>query len=246
MLYHIFSDESNTTTGDFLVIGGIIIPASHEQSIVQEMRDKTASLGLYKEIAWGSLSNSNMERYFELFKYLFKLIDEGKICLKMIIVPKKDYDNKKYYNFKESPFYKMYFQLLYHKFCKTWYKYNKESLFKIFPDEKSSNQSLLDLKIYLNNYIRNHLNAEGLVLEIIPQVSKNSIIIQMVDLIIGCYANYANGLYLKPESSKAKRDFISKVQDFFKMDDFTIDTSVKNNRFEIWNFNFKNKKALNI
>lgn len=235
-VYHIYSDESNTTTGNFMIIGGIILLSDNEKSIIQGITDKTTSMGLLNEIAWGSLSNSNLDRYFELFKYVFKLIDDGKICLKMIIVPKNQYDNKRYHNFNESPFYKMYFQLLYHKFCKIWYKANKEALFKIFPDEKSSNQSLLDLKIYLNNYIRNNLYVDGLVLEIIPQVSKNSIIIQMVDLIIGCYANYSNSLYKQEGASKAKKEFIYRVQCYFKMDDFTITTPLSNQRFEIWNF----------
>jgi Protein of unknown function (DUF3800) len=235
-IYHIYSDESNTTTGNFMIIGGIIFPAQDEKSIIQGITDKTTSMGLVKEIAWGSLSNSNLDRYFELFKYIFKLIDEGKICLKMIIVPKNQYNNKKYNNFKENPFYKMYFQLLYHKFCKTWYKANKEALFKIFPDEKSSNQSLLDLKIYLNNHIRNNLSEGGLVLEIVPQVSKNSIIIQMIDLVIGCYGNYSNNLYKDDNASIAKKEFIYRVQCYFKMDDFTITTPSSNNRFEVWNF----------
>lgn len=243
MLYHIYCDESSTTTGRFMVIGGIIFPANSDASITQGIIDKKKSLGLVHEVSWDSISKSVADRYFELFMYIFNLIDTGKICFKLIIVDKTKYDNKRFKNnIKENSFYKMYFQLLYHKFCRQWYQKSEKSRFNIFPDEKSSNISLLNLKTYLNNSIRFHLMIDEMVLEIIPQVSKQSPVIQAIDLFIGCVSYYSNGYYKLEGASKSKKDFIFKVQNYFQMEDFTVNTSIKSRRYEIWNIKFKEKK----
>lgn len=241
-LYHIYCDESSTTTGRFMVIGGIIFPSIASADIQRGMSNKKDSLGLLHEIKWDTISNNNVDRYIELFKYFYYLTQAGKICFKAIVVDKSKYDNKKHINIKDTPFYKMYFQLLYHKFCKLWYKQNKNSLFAIFPDEKSSNISLLDLKSYLNKTIRNYLGGGTVVTEIIPQVSENSIVIQIIDLFIGAMTYYLNGHMSKPEASKAKKKFIQAIQEEFKTDNFCLNTTLKEQRFEIWNINFYERK----
>lgn len=241
MHYHIYCDESSTTTGTYMVIGGIIFPANNDASIRQGISDKKNELGLIHEVSWDSISKSVVDRYIKLIDYFFYLIENGKICFKAIIVDKTQYDNKRYRNVNDTPFYKMYFQLLYHKFCKVWHSKNEQSKFIVMPDEKSSNISLLNLKDYLNNSIKYFLSTSDMVSDIIPQISKDSEVIQIVDLYIGCLSYFKNDYHLRPDASKSKIAFLNHVINKLQNEDVCENTRKKDQKYEIWNILFKTK-----
>ncbi|MBK9671494.1 MAG: DUF3800 domain-containing protein [Bacteroidetes bacterium] len=142
----------------------------------------------------------------------------------------------------EESFYKMFYQLLMHKFLKKYYDKDKDTRFIICMDERTTSYKLNDLKTILNSGIKKELSLPyecNPIRTVEPRNSKNSEVIQINDLIIGAIGFQKNGNHLLAGSRRAKIELAEYVAKSAGLLNLQNDTRWGQHRFEIWNINFR-------
>jgi len=188
MIHHIYCDESRQTKDRYMVLGGIIIPQDNVDDFNRTMVKYRADEKMTSELKWSRISNQYQDKYKKFIDYFFALNNNDKIHFKSLIVDTTQLFHRNYGDGKyETSFYKMYYQLLIHKFLKPYYD-NEDTKFIICLDDRTSAYSLNEFKKVLNNGLRKE-KALPFIADAIravePRNSKYSEVLQINDLIIG-------------------------------------------------------------
>ena len=167
---------------------------------------------------WKKISSSKLEFYKELIKLFFC---SEKIAFRAIVIDASVFDVDKYHNNSgELGFYKCYYQLL-----KEWI--SKENQYSIFLDYRKdkSRARAYELKKCLNNHIKCKCVDN---IQFIN--SKESILLQLEDVIMGCIGykyNYGYG-----GKSNSKNEILNEIEKYYIIEE-TISTKKKFNIFKI-------------
>jgi len=179
--------------------------------------------GFKNEIKWSSVSSSKYDFYAELIDYFFT----SDLQFRAVVVEKKQIKISEGETFDDF-YYKMYYQLLFHKI-------NMEHAYYIYLDIKDtlSANKVKKLKQLLNiNYttIRELQNIR----------SEESVLMQITDLLMGAISYHLRELDAK-NKVKAKQDLIAKIQSYAKIP-LTKSTLKSFNKFNLFFIDLSKKK----
>ncbi len=209
--------EGTNIKDRYMVIGGLWVPYPIRERFKDEIKRIRHYHEVYGEIKWKNVSPSKIDFYHDLVRLFFRF--EG-IRFRCIVVDSLEVDLKTFHESdSELGFYKFYYQLLKH-----WVD-NRERYW-IYLDYKKNKVSdrLKVLKRVLNN------SASGTIEDVQAIDSKQSLIIQMSDVLIGAIGYKYNGY----SSSDAKLSLINLIEnDFDCQIEKTFKNSYKFNIFEI-------------
>ncbi|HEU4556081.1 MAG TPA: DUF3800 domain-containing protein [Chitinophaga sp.] len=240
-LYHIYCDESRQSKDRFMIIGGIIIPAESVQNFEATMQQYRAEQNMHAELKWSKVTNQKYKEYQRFIDYFFALNNTDKLHFKAIVIDNHQVNHHKYNNGnKELGFYKFYYQLLLHCFGLPCYKRDEQTRFIIHPDHRHSSYSLGELKVILNRGLSKKLGIQtNAFVAIEPKDSRQSEIVQIVDIILGAIGFQKNGYQLLADSRKAKIDLVNYIARSAGLPGLTENTSRLTERFTIWNFKLR-------
>ena len=232
MIYNLYCDESchlPNDNSDVMVLGAITCLKRDKQQIFQDIRaiKEKHNMSTWNEIKWTKVSLSKIDMYKELIDYFFE--NEQLSFRGLVAQNKSKLDHDKYnrgdYN---TWYYKMYFTLL-----NPLIEY--DSYYNIFIDIKDTKGGprVKKLREVLCNNI---YDSKQEVIKGIYQInSRESEILQLTDLLIGCLSYVHRGLY-DDKSTQGKDVLIS-----YLINKGALDLYKKTSRFEskfnlfIWN-----------
>lgn len=232
MKYSIFCDESGTVKERYMVLGGIIIPhknVRHVEAKIKSIKEKKL-FGEHHEIKFTKLNN---DKKLQLYKHIVEevyLDKEYGIDFRCVIFDTQQITHKKYDSSMKDGipstvrgFYKQYYQLLYHQFCKV----NTEGVFDITLDARSDPRLMYsELFQYLSSKI-----GESKIKYIRPMDSKQSNLLQLVDLLLGSVSCEVNN-----RSKSQKLELINFIKDKKQLKG--LSASSYRNSFRVWNFDY--------
>ncbi|URZ02728.1 DUF3800 domain-containing protein [Clostridium felsineum] len=218
---HLEYDNSNV-----MLMGAMYCENMYKDKIFNEIRDikKKYNLSTWFEIKWTKVSMSKFEFYKELIDYFF---NNKNLFFRIIVAhDKKKLNHYKYNNGSfDLWYYKMYYLLLDNIICP-----NNE--YRIFIDIKDTNggPKVRKLKEVLCNNIYDFKNE---VVKSINQVnSKESEILQLTDLLMGCIGYYNRNLLYKDNVKRKIIEYTLKNYDV----DFNENTAKIEKKFNVFHW----------
>lgn len=191
---YIFCDESCYLKNDgkeVMVFGGIVCPKNQKKIISHKINElkKINGLSEKKEIKWTKLTR----KYLELYKNVIDLLmEDSRISFRIVIAKDKKYLKYKEYNQTHNDWYnKMYYFLLSNSISSRRVK-------RIFLDKKDSNDSIRIRA--LDSFLKKRKNLERKKFEFFQLDSKDSNLIQCIDIFIGM-ASYSNNYDLENKNN---------------------------------------------
>ncbi|WDF55314.1 DUF3800 domain-containing protein [Mucilaginibacter sp. KACC 22063] len=243
MLFNIYCDESRITKERFMVIGGIIVNSKSLNELSLKIRSYREQNGMIYELKWSKVSNNRIQQYKNLVDLIFELIEENRINFRSIIADTSKFNHRKYNGGDgELGFYKMYYQLLFHCFGSDYLldNLNQDNSFIVFPDHKTTNYMLGELKSRLNNNMFYKLGSRSSPFRSIePTDSKKSDFVQLVDILIGAIGYHKNELHLKAGASLAKLELSNYIALKFGLAQLGDNFKYKKRKFTVWNIKLR-------
>lgn len=199
-MYNIYCDESchlQNDKNDIMVLGAITCLSSCKKEVFNDIRNIKSkyNVSTWAEIKWTKVSNSKIEMYKELIDYFF---ENPNLCFRGLVAKNKSKLNHDKYNYGDYDlwYYKIYFLLLNNLIsCDNYY-----NILIDIKDTKGGPRIKKLREVLCNNIY----DFKQEVIKGIYQInSKQSEILQLADLIIGCISYINRGLYDK-ESNKGK------------------------------------------
>lgn len=204
MKFEVYCDEarpdlftSAKPIGTYLMIGALWIPAELRGEIkakVSALRDHHSVRG---EIKWRKVSPSHQDFYEDLVDLFFGYGSDMRF--RCIAVDRTRMNLQLHANDAELGFYKFYYQLLHH-----WILDFNE--YDVFCDLKTSRSPtrLLELRKVLGN-----ANLSAAIASVQPLPSREVVLIQICDLLLGAASSRLNNSELK---SPAKRAVVERIE----------------------------------
>lgn len=211
----------------YTCIGGIWIYKEKRNEIknkIKQLKEKHSTFG---EIKWRNVAPSKIDFYKELIDLFFEYNNE--IRFRCVVVDSLKVDLDKWHNSDaELGFYKFYYQLLFH-----WI--SKANNYYIFTDYKVNrkNNRIIELKEIINR--ANHSNP---IKVIEPIESKESLILQLEDVLMGAVGYKYN--FGESGKSEAKSFIVRYIEELLEAE--IISTSRTNIKFNIFEIDLKNRR----
>lgn len=221
-MINIYCDESCHLehVGDYMVLGAMKCSQNKVRRINNDIRDIKIKHGLssWLEIKWSKVSNSKESFYLELIDYFF---NTDSLSFRAVVCDKKVLNHETYNQDHNLWYYKMYYTLIYNfinpKYFSKRDKRLKKSNYKVFIDIKDTigGPKIRELKRILDAASYRTYDSK---VSCIHQInSRESEILQLVDLIIGALSYYNRGLYNQVGSNSAKNSLVRKlIEDYNK------------------------------
>lgn len=206
MKYNIYCDESCHLEHDnqkYMILGGIICEKSARNRVKREINDlkKKYNIKERAEIKWNKVSTSKLEYYKELVDYFF---NSDNLRFRALIINKTQLRHEKFNQTHDDWYYKMYYQLLVNLV-----EPKEENYIYLDIKDTKSAKKVEGLKRYLNFKTMDY-DVEP-IKNIQSINSQESIIMQLVDLLIGTIGYRNRKLYNEDNSSTAKRELMMHV-----------------------------------
>ncbi len=231
MKYCIFCDESGTVNEKYIVLGGLILPQKHLRFVESKIKSiKELNLLNNHEIKFSKLNNHKKLRLYRdiLDQTYFDIsynINFRCIIFDVEQISHKDYDNSFDNNIHSNTrgFYKQYYSLLHHQFCKV----NKDGIFYITLDERSDPSCMYsDLQKFLSVS-----NGSTRIRHVQGKSSKQSELLQLADLFVGAVSCEINN-----RARKEKLELINYIK--LRKDLDLLSNQRYNNSFKVWRFDY--------
>ena len=221
-----------------MILAGIIIRDRRIDEFNNTIAAYRKQTNMHSELKWSKVSNQKLSEYKTFVDYFFALCDTDKIHFRSIIFDNHEVDHKKFSSGnKEEGFYKFYYQLFLLFGKKYFNPKTKDTKFIIHPDYRHTKYKLNDLKGILNSGFskKTQINESPFV-SIEPKNSKNSEVIQILDIILGAIGYDKNGYLVLSGSNKAKIDLCQYITKKAGLRNLSDSTKKGQERFTIWNF----------
>ena len=188
MIFDVYCDESRPDLlsskkpqAKYMLIGSLWLPYDKREGFKKDIHDLRNKHKVGGEFKWQKVSPSRIDFYKELIGW-FNAMGE-QLRYRCIVVEHKQVDLKLYHNnSQELGFYKFYYQLLHH-----WIFDCNEYNFFVDCKTNRNRNSLKDLKRCLSSS-----NLSSVVRQIQAIHSKESVLIQLVDVLTGIAAYRLN------------------------------------------------------
>lgn len=225
----VFIDESSQTKHRYLVLGGVIVPASQTNALSVGLMNARLPQLPAGEAKWTKVSRTKINAYRRLVDFFFSP-EAGDCHFHSLVVDTHRIDHVKFNDGdKEIGFNKEVYQLAM-KFGRLY----PDRLFHIYPDYRDTNQNPDDLRLILNRgtnkkgdgrdwpYRRCHFRR-----------SHDCLPLQLTDILIGAIAYHINGHHEAANASAAKLELMRHVMDRAQIQTPARDTNV-GGKFTIW------------
>lgn len=223
---NIYCDESCYLKYDncpVMTIGGVWCSKSKVKEIAARINDIKMKYGIKKhiEFKWTQVSKSKKDFYLDIINYFF---DNNELNFRCIVANKENLQHENYNQSHDEWYYKMYFQMLQNIL-------NSSNQYNIYIDIKEKKQGgkkakFLGICLSNKNYDFDHTLIQKL--QIID--SKDSIILQLSDLLTGALSYYNRNL--KTNSAKNEIITLIKKRSGFSLDKSTFPSEKKFNIFK--------------
>ncbi len=178
--YNLYCDESCHIEHDhqsYMLIGYVCSPINQVQTHSAYIKELKRGHNFYAEIKWGKVSKSKEAFYLDLVKYFF----ESELLFRAIVIDKANLKNAEFGQTHDEFYYKMYYQLLYHKI-------DMESTYNVYIDIKDT---LSALKVRKLKEILNYKYSVIRNLQCIH--SRESKLLQLSDFLMGAISYKLRG-----------------------------------------------------
>lgn len=193
--FNYYCDESTHLENDgkpFMLIGYVASAYNQVKLHTEKIKELKAKHHFYGEVKWTKVSHSQYGFYAELIEYFFA----SDLQFRAVVVDKTKIQNDLFGQTFDDFYYKMYYQLLFHKI-------NMENNFNIYLDIKDT---LSAKKI---NTLKDLLNLKYSTIRTLQNIrSHESLLLQLADLLIGAI----NYLLVNERKVMAKNRLIEKMQ----------------------------------
>ena len=209
--YLIYADESHRKGKYFSnFYGGALINYTELEKINNLLNAKKDELGLCQEVKWTKVTEQYLEKYMELINYFFEFIRLNKIKIRIMfrqnaLVP-QDITKEQ----REEEYFLLYYQFIKHAFgiehCNV--KEKEKVILKLYfdalPDSKKKNKKFKGYIYALNNFFG--INNIHIYKEDIAEInSKNHVVLQCMDIILGSINFKLNNMNCEKISSTNRR-----------------------------------------
>ena len=194
--FNIYCDESCHLENDhkpFMFLGYISCAYPQIKAHTERINDIKRKHFFYSEIKWNKVNKTKLKFYLDLIDYFFST----DLRFRAIGVDKEKVKHSAFGKTYDDHYYTMYYYLLNHK-INTQYTYN------VYLDIKDT------LSAYKVDRLRNILNAKyGVFRNVQNIISKESVLLQLADLIIGAISYYNND---REKKSEAKNKLVERIK----------------------------------
>ncbi len=229
-----FCDESGTTTGRYLLVGGLAIERAAAAIVLSRIAEFRSVFQMTKELKWTRISDQKIEAYEAFTDLFFDLKNEGLCNFHCLVFDNSAWKHAKYNGGDgDVGLSKLFYQLMHQKVGK--YYGARGSLF-IRMDQRNSSTGVESLRRMLNAAAaRDHRNFSQPYKVIQPYDSKQCDILQLNDVILGAVCAARNGRHLSPDGRVSKKEIAKRVLRLSGLADFERDTEFHRTDFTVWN-----------
>ncbi len=197
MIFDVYCDESrpdllssHNPKSQYMLIGSLWLPTDFREKFKKDIHQLRDNHKIGGEFKWQKVSPAKINFYKELVGW-FNAMGE-QLRYRCITVEHKQVDLKLYHDDnQELGFYKFYYQLLHH-----WILDFNEYYFFVDYKAKRNRNALSDLKRCLS-----YSNLSSTVMQVQAVHSKESVLIQLTDVLTGIAAYRLNNS-IRPDSAK--------------------------------------------
>lgn len=212
MTYIIYCDESSdhgVKFSDFF--GGCIINSADQHEVISGLEAKKLSLNLKSEIKWTKVTENYLEKYVEIIDLFFDYIKAGKIKVRIMFRKTDDSPYPGAPSAADDKYFKLYYQFLKHSFGlksipKDCTPANIIINLDVLPDKHGKRDKF---KTYIKEMpgYADFNNADISIRErdIIEVDSKNHVLLQCTDIVLGAMNFKLNGLDKAKQEGAARR-----------------------------------------
>jgi RNA binding exosome subunit len=210
--YIIFCDESDKK-GKFNsnFYGGVMVGSSQYQRITDKLEKLKEQNHLFGEIKWEKVTEQYLDKYISMINAFFDEMENGHIKIRIMFRPNAYEYRSNSTEKQRDPYFLLYYQFIKHgfgldKLSEEDDVFNLRLYFDTFPDRREKSRefvnfllTLPDSKAYKN--CRFTLSADN-----IAEVdSKNHVILQCLDIILGSMSFRLNEKHLEKPPDKYQR-----------------------------------------
>ncbi len=121
-----FCDESSFTTGEFMGIGGIVIPEAGIPIITNELAEiRKANRATREEIGWSNTSRNEKQSRIEFIDYFWRLSEQGRADFHVRFAPFDEYDHADFKGTRFDTTSRMFYEMLLHRAVKHYGKWDR-------------------------------------------------------------------------------------------------------------------------
>lgn len=239
LISDIYCDESSQTKNKYLVIGGIILPKTGVEQANQCLGAARLPQLPFGEMKWGKVSGGKLNAYGRTARCFFHSDEFKAAHFHCVVVDTHGLDHHSYNKgSREIGFNKEIYQLG-TKFARLY----SDRLFHFYPDSRTTNQSPEELRTILNfGRKKSGDQREWPFRRCQFRNSKNTPMLQLVDLLTGAVAFCVNKHGEKEGASPAKIKLANYILQQAGVADCLVDTS-KTGKFTIWHRQLKPRMA---
>jgi len=235
--FQVYVDESSQTKHRYLVMGALCVPLAYSSAFEADViahRDHTVPLlrpdGFPKLMKWEKAKNHNLAAYKRIVDVYFtfpmrhklpiaKPLDTHCIAIDTSKKTLKDTGDGDVEIGFSKEFYFLCVPTVGNRFKKL------RGLFHVYPDRRTTNQSLSTVREIMNAGARKYSNrTDWPYRELKFEDPESKQALQVVDILIGAIAYRLNGHYEKPEANAAKRALCDHVLKWAKITNPSVNT----------------------
>ncbi|TCO06963.1 DUF3800 domain-containing protein [Natronoflexus pectinivorans] len=216
--YIIYCDES-IAKGDYYsdFYGGCIVETTDAERINNALLQIKRELGFSTELKWTKVTEHHLDKYLDILSCFFRYIAEGTVKVRIMFRQNAFEPVGLTAKQKESGYFLLYYQFIKHAFGLRYCNPEGEEIYirTYFDDlpENNEKKELFKNHIYALQSLPDFTNANIRIRrrDIVDVDSKNHIILQCVDIILGAMAFRLNNLHkAKPEGAvrRGKRTIV--------------------------------------
>jgi hypothetical protein len=241
-LYHILADETCQTKHRWMAIGATVVSDEHADHVRAKFRAWKKHMGLQGEIKWNSTKENNVDRYKTMVKIYMALVAKGIIRFHAILICMDVVDYGELGDEVPELSYNRFFHHLLMKLCRIC---PRENRYRIKFDERDSKIPMRPFQDAANfaakrDYGLDHWPVRSLQYE----NSKNDILLQVNDLVLGAVGFLRNGKHkVAPTMDSPKHELAIYIRQASPAHSFWQNTAADKKDFTLWALRFDGKKG---
>lgn len=234
-IWDIYIDESSQTKNRFLVLGGILLPASAVPNADSALKDARIPELPHGELKWGKVSRSKYDAYKRYADQFYDNDIFRTAKFHSLIVDTRQLNHAKFNKgSREIGFNKELYNL-----ATKCARLQKTGIFHLYPDYRDTSQRPDDLRNILNHgRHKSGDNRDWPFRRCQFRDSATTPLLQLVDLLLGALAYGVNKHYEAPDASKHKKDLARHILRRAGIRDLQKDTPM-DGKYTVWHRKLK-------
>lgn len=228
-----FCDESGISTERYLVVGGLAMRRETIPALQARIARFRQHHNMSKELKWTRISNQKLDAYLGFAGIFEEFFDSGLCQFHCLIFDSHQRRRQsRANNDRDMNLSKLYFDLLLHKFGKT---YGVDATLFVRMDHRNSSTSLEELRRNLNSALaRDHQISSKPFKHIQSEDSMLCDILQLNDVVLGAVCAARNGRHLEEQGRESKKILARLILGKSGLVSFERDTGDSARHFTVW------------